>query len=68
MFMYYSFAAFAVAGPFGTVKQAFGLYTQIMAERGFSTIAFDPSYIGESGGSSQHGSQLPYLSEKSPAG
>ena len=44
-------AALAVAGPFGAVKeQASGLYAQIMAERGFLTIAFDPSYTGESGG------------------
>ena len=43
--------AIAVAGPFGAVKeQASGLYAQEMAERGFLTIAFDPSYIGESGG------------------
>jgi len=45
------FAAIAVCGPFGAVKeQAAGLYAQIMAERGFLTIAFDPSYTGESGG------------------
>lgn len=45
------FAAIAVAGPFGAVKeQASGLYAQEMAERGFLTIAFDPSYTGESGG------------------
>jgi len=44
-------AAIAVAGPFGAVKeQASGLYAQTMAERGFLTIAFDPSYTGESGG------------------
>ena len=44
-------AAIAVAGPFGAVKeQAAGLYAQELAERGFLTIAFDPSYIGESGG------------------
>ncbi|KAA2317102.1 alpha/beta hydrolase [Pseudooceanicola sediminis] len=43
--------ALAVAGPFGAVKeQAAGLYAQEMAERGFATLAFDPSYIGESGG------------------
>ncbi len=43
--------ALAVAGPFGAVKeQASGLYAQTMAERGFVTIAFDPSYTGESGG------------------
>lgn len=45
------FAAIAVSGPFGAVKeQASGLYAQTMAERGFLTIAFDPSYTGESGG------------------
>ncbi|MBB5182646.1 alpha/beta hydrolase [Catenisphaera adipataccumulans] len=44
-------AAIAVAGPFGSCKeQASGLYAQEMAERGFLTIAFDPSYTGESGG------------------
>lgn len=43
--------AIAVCGPFGAVKeQASGLYAQAMAERGFLTIAFDPSYTGESGG------------------
>lgn len=45
------FAAIAVCGPFGAVKeQAAGLYAQTMAERGFLTIAFDPSFTGESGG------------------
>lgn len=44
-------AAIAVCGPYGAVKeQAAGLYAQTMAERGFLTIAFDPSYTGESGG------------------
>lgn len=43
--------AIAVCGPFGAVKeQASGLYAQTMAERGFFTIAFDPSFTGESGG------------------
>lgn len=43
--------AIAVCGPFGAIKeQAAGLYAQTMAERGFLTIAFDPSYTGESGG------------------
>lgn len=45
------FAAIAVCGPFGAVKeQSSGLYTQEMAIRGFLTIAFDPSFTGESGG------------------
>ena len=43
--------AIAVCGPFGAVKeQCSGLYAQHMAERGFLTIAFDPSFTGESGG------------------
>lgn len=43
--------ALAVSGPFGAVKeQVSGLYAQVMAERGFLTIAFDPSFTGESGG------------------
>lgn len=43
--------AIAVSGPFGAVKeQASGLYAQEMAKRGFLTIAFDPSFTGESGG------------------
>jgi len=45
------FAAIAVSGPFGAVKeQSSGLYAQTLAERGFLTIAFDPSFTGESGG------------------
>ena len=44
-------AAIAVCGPFGAVKeQASGLYAQTMAERGLLTMAFDPSFTGESGG------------------
>ena len=43
--------AIAVCGPFGAVKeQSSGLYAQEMAERGFYTLAFDPSFTGESGG------------------
>ena len=43
--------AIAVSGPFGAVKeQVSGRYAQTMAERGFITLAFDPSYTGESGG------------------
>lgn len=43
--------AIAVCGPFGAVKeQSSGLYAQAMAERGFLTMAFDPSFTGESGG------------------
>lgn len=48
-------SAITVCGPFGAVKeQASGLYAQIMAERGFLTIAFDPSFTGESGGSPRY--------------
>ena len=44
--------AIAVSGPFGAVKeQSSGLYAQTLAERGYLTIAFDPSFTGESGGS-----------------
>lgn len=43
--------AIAICGPFGAVKeQASGLYAQALAERGFLTLAFDPSFTGESGG------------------
>ena len=45
------FAAIAVSGPFGAVKeQSSGLYARTLAERGFLTIAFDPSFTGESDG------------------
>lgn len=48
-------AAIAVCGPFGAVKeQAAGLYAQTMAERGFVTLAFDPSFTGESGGTPRY--------------
>ena len=47
--------ALAVCGPFGAVKeQCSGLYAQTMAERGFLTLAFDPSFTGESGGSPRY--------------
>ncbi|MCM1326493.1 MAG: alpha/beta hydrolase [Lachnoclostridium sp.] len=48
-------SAIAVCGPFGAVKeQAAGLYAQTMAERGFLTLAFDPSFTGESGGTPRY--------------
>lgn len=48
-------AALAISGPFGAVKeQASGLYAQTLVERGFITLAFDPSYTGESGGEPRH--------------
>lgn len=48
-------SAIAVCGPFGAVKeQASGLYAQTMAEKGFLTIAFDPSYTGESTGTPRY--------------
>lgn len=47
--------AIAVSGPFGAVKeQSSGLYAQKMAEYGFLTVAFDPSFTGESGGSPRY--------------
>lgn len=47
--------AIAVCGPFGAVKeQSSGLYAQVLAERGFLTIAFDPSFTGESGGTPRY--------------
>ena len=47
--------AIAVCGPFGAVKeQSSGLYAQEMAERGFLTLAFDPSFTGESGGTPRY--------------
>ena len=47
--------AIAVCGPFGAVKeQCAGLYAQAMAERGFLTVAFDPSFTGESGGTPRY--------------
>ncbi len=47
--------AIAVCGPFGAVKeQAAGLYAQEMAERGFLTVAFDPSFTGESDGTPRY--------------
>ena len=47
--------AIAISGPFGAVKeQASGLYAQILAEKGFITLAFDPSYTGESSGLPRH--------------
>ena len=48
-------AAVAVAGPFGAVKeQAAGLYANELAARGFAALAFDPSFIGESGGEARN--------------
>lgn len=50
-----SIPAIAVAGPYGAVKeQSGGLYAQTMAERGFVTLVFDPSFTGESGGVSRN--------------
>lgn len=51
--------AIAVCGPFGAVKeQASGFYAKEMAERGFLTIAFDPSFTGESGGQPRYMASL----------
>ena len=48
-------SALAICGPYGAVKeQASGLYAEEMAERGFLTIAFDPSFTGESGGTPRY--------------
>ena len=48
-------AAIAISGPFGAVKeQSSGLYAQTLAERGFVTLAFDPSYTSESKGTPRH--------------
>ena len=47
--------AIAVSGPFGAVKeQCSGLYAQTLAEKGFLTVAFDPSFTGESGGNARY--------------
>ena len=49
------YAAIAICGPFGAVKeQASGLYAEELAKRGFLTIAFDPSFTGESGGTPRY--------------
>ncbi len=57
-------AAIAVCGPFGAVKeQSSGLYAQEMAERGFLTIAFDPSFTGESGGETRYMASADFSTE-----
>ena len=56
--------AIAVCGPFGAVKeQSSGLYAQEMAERGFLTIAFDPSFTGESGGETRYMASADFSTE-----
>lgn len=54
-----SLPAIAVSGPFGAVKeQASGLYAQTLAEQGYLTVAFDPSFTGESGGTPRYSSSM----------
>lgn len=58
------FPAIAVCGPFGAVKeQSSGLYAQEMAERGFLTIVFDPSFTGESGGETRYMASADFSTE-----
>lgn len=62
-------AALVVGGPYGAVKeQSSGLYAQRMAERGFITLAHDPSYVGESGGEPRNTSSFDALVEDFNAG
>jgi fermentation-respiration switch protein FrsA (DUF1100 family) len=62
-------AAIVVGGPYGAVKeQSSGLYAQTMAERGFITLAHDPSYVGESGGEPRNTSSSEALVEDFNAG
>ena len=59
--------AIAVCGPFGACKeQSSGLYAQTRAERGFLTVAFDPSFTGESGGYARLGGVVDPLPEDAP--